>query len=224
MLVKIPSAFALTLILTFTPAAASYVLEIPGPSLVVLESTSGVVPDLRDDPARAFRPVVLEASPSHLVLAAGGPGLFLVDVPEGDEVVATITRAYIVEREIQLAGGAHAVARSFHAVAFGTKEEDHDLDPDPKNADERALVTLITAAEISGLKEEDHDLDPDPKSAVFGLKEEDHDLDPDPKRGAPEAWAGHWTLVSAVVAELGPGWYFVVRGGEVSYEVVVEGR
>ena len=65
---------------------------------------------------------------------------------------------------------------------------------------------------------------PSPFRAIV-TKEEDHDIDPDPKGGAlGPAWASDWALTSAAVAKLGPGWYFVVRGGEVSYEVVVETR
>jgi hypothetical protein len=44
-----------------------------------------------------------------------------------------------------------------------TKEEDHDIDPDPKRAAKRPLVTLLTLDETVVTKEEDHDIDPDPK-------------------------------------------------------------
>jgi len=207
MWIKIRNVFALAFVLTLMPAlAAPHVLEVPGPSLIVLETTVGVAPELSDDPASTLRPIVLEASPARRVLAVGEPGWLVVDAPPGGEVVATITRVRLSERAIRLPNGVRAVARTFRP-AFATKEEDHDIDPDPKGVAERPLVTLITVAEAVVLKEEDHDIDPDPKGGV---------LDP--------AWADDWVLASAAVAELGPGWYFLVRGGEVSYEVLVAGR
>jgi len=202
MLVKASTIIpVLTFALSLTPAlAASHVLDVPGPSLVVLETRAGAELGLEDG---TLDFVVLEASPSHLVLAAAGPGVLVVNGPEDADLDATFTRVRVVERGVFL-DGVRAVARSFYAVALGTKEEDHDIDPDPKRAGERPLVTLI-------------DLD----DAVV-LKEEDHDIDPDPKRGS--TWAGDWAVVSAAVAGFGPGWYLVVRGGEVSCEVLVEGR
>jgi hypothetical protein len=208
MLVKIRTAFALALILPLTPAvAAPYVIDVPGPSVVVLETTVGLAPDLRDDPGQTLHPIVLEASPSHLVLAVGGPATLVVDALDGGEVVATITRVRLSEHGIHLPTGGLAVARSLFAAAFDTKEEDHDIDPDPLRTTGRPLLTLLIL------------------DAAGFLKEEDHDIDPDPMRGGLEAASdGDWARVSAAIAELGPGWYFAIRGGAVSYEVVVEAR
>ena len=202
MLVKASTTILVLIVaLSFTPAfAATHVLDVPGPSLVVLETEAGAELGLEDG---TLDFVVLDASPSHLVLAVAGPGVLVVNGPEDADLDATFTRVRVAEHGVFL-DGVRAVAKSFYAVALGTKEEDHDIDPDPKRAAERPLVTLLTLDD-----------------AVV-LKEEDHDIDPDPKRGS--TWAGDWALTSAAVAELGPGWYFVVRGGEVSYEVVVEGR
>lgn len=177
MLVKLQTAFALALVLTLTPAAAApYSLEVPGPCLVVLETASGDGLVLPDDPKKTFHLIVLDASPSHLVLAVDGPGVLGFDNPENAEVVATFTRVQITEHEIQRTGDGYAFERSFYPVAFETKEEDHDIDPAPKHG------------------------------------------------GLEPAWTNDWVLASTAIPELGSGWYFVVRSGEVTYEVVVERR
>jgi len=76
----------LTVALSLTPAfAASHVLDVPGPSLVVLETKAGAELGLEDG---TLDFVVLEASPSHLVLAAAGPGILIVDGPEDAELYA----------------------------------------------------------------------------------------------------------------------------------------
>lgn len=199
MIVKTCISIVLSLALTLTPALAkSHALDVPGPSLIVLETTAGAALALEDG-TLGF--IVLEASPSHLVLATAEPGVLVVNSPE--EAKATVTRVRVVERDVYL-DGARVVARSLYGIPPVAKEEDHDIDPDPKRVDKRPLVTLLTLDD-----------------AVV-TKEEDHDIDPDPKRRA--TWAGDWALVSAAIAEFGPGWYFVVRGGEVSTEVLVEGR
>ena len=43
-------------------------------------------------------------------------------------------------------------------------------------------------------------------------------------RWSHERWTNDWSLTTATVSELGPGWYFVVRDGEVSYEALIERR
>lgn len=190
MLVKTCTSIAFSLALTLTPAlATSHALDVPGPSLVVLETTVGAGLALEEG-TLGF--VVLEASPSHLVLAAAGPGVLVVNSPEDAEFAATVTRVQVVERDV-FPDGAHVVARSLYGIAPVTREEDHDIDPDPKRAAERPLVTLLALDDAAVAREEDHDIDPDPKRRP--------------------AWAGDWALVSAAIAELGPGWYFVVSGG-----------
>jgi len=201
MFVKTCISIVFSFALTLTPALAkSHILDVPGPSLVVLETTAGAGLALEDG-TLGF--VVLEATPSHLVLATFGPGALVVNSPENAEVVTTVTRVRVVERDV-IMDGAHIVARSLYGIAPVRREEDHDIDPDPKRAAKRPLVTLLTLDETVVTKEEDHDIDPDPKHRP--------------------TWAGDWALVSAAIAELGPGWYFALRGGEVSTEILVEGR
>lgn len=191
MLVKTHATFVLALAFALTPAsAAQTVLDVSGPSLVVLDAAAG----LNLTRADGHRPIVLEASATHRVLAMTGPGTLTV---EGDGVRSEVTPVGL--RELRL--------DAIRALAFyrvpDRKEEDHEIDPDPKA--ERPVLTLLTMG--SGL--------------VF--KEEDHEIDPDPK-ARDERWAEDWSLMSAAVSDLGPGWYFVVRDGEVSYEIVIERR
>ncbi len=177
-----------TLIAVFPHAARACQLDIDGPALVILETAS----EISLGPAvKAGGPVVLEASASHLVLAVRAAGPVNFDGPTDCDAQASVTRAKLHHR---VSGG--AVVTSFHALP--TKEEDHEFDPDPKNAG-RALVTLIELGPAALTKEEDHEFDPDPKS-----------------------WTEDWDAVSAVVRRLGAGWYFVVRGGVVTREVLVE--
>jgi hypothetical protein len=201
MFVKTCISIVFSLALTLTPALAkSHILDVPGPALVVLETTAGAGLALEDG---TLDFVVLEASPSHLILATFGPVALVVNSPEAAGVVATVTRVQVVERDVFL-DGARSVARSLYGIVPVTKEEDHDIDPDPKRAAERPLVTLLTLDDTVVTKEEDHDIDPDPKRRSI--------------------WAGDWALASAAIAELGPGWYFALRGGEVATEILVEGR
>lgn len=194
MLTETRTAFVLTAALLLTPAlaAAATHVEAPGPSLVVLEAEDALQLTAADGAAV----IVLEASPDHLVLAMTGPGVLTVD---GTGVVADVSPVRIRERELTVGRSPARALSLYRAVA--TKEENHDIDPDPKDAG-RPLLTLVEVAEGPLRKEENHDIDPDPKSG----------------------WAGDWAVMSAAVASFGPGWYFVVRGGEVSYEVSVEGR
>ncbi|NJL28391.1 MAG: hypothetical protein HC897_11135 [Thermoanaerobaculia bacterium] len=177
MLVKIATVFVLVLVLTLTPALASPDgFEVPGPCLIVFEASAAhhlVVPvDLND----TLHPVVLETSPSHLVIAVEEPGTLWLDTSDDTEIVATLTPVRITERKLLLAGGGRAIARSYFPLVAETKEEDHDIDPAPKHGD----------------------------------------LAP--------VWTDPWALASAAIAELGPGWYFVVRDGEAAFEILIEAR
>ena len=200
MLVKILTSIVFVLALTLTPAfASSHVLDVPGPSLVVVETTAEAALTLEKG-THGF--VVLEASPSHLVVASDGPGALVLAGPGSAEITAITARAQVVERDL-FVGGTRIVARSLYGAVPIRREEDHDIDPDPKKA-ARPLVTLLSLDDAPVAREEDHDIDPDPKRRPV--------------------WTGDWVLVSAAIGELGPGWYFVVLGGEVSFEVHVDER
>ncbi len=212
---------AAILTLPLTAAAEVCTLELDAPALVTVEADPVALSSARGGDA----PVVLEASPSHLVLAVTEAGTVSVEAPAGCRLSAGVTRVEIQRQLVAYGGVAPAVVTSFRPFAVATKEEDHDFDPDPgQPLAGPPIVTLIDLGGAVATKEEDHDFDPDPKSAGIPTKEEDHDFDPDPGLAAGGPWAGDWDAASAAVRRLGPGWYFVVRDGVAIQEILVESR
>ncbi len=234
----LPILLTLAAFLGFPIAAASEIcsVEIDTPALVTVESASEIA--LVEI---AGRPVILEQSPAHLVIAARRPGILLLESSTSCDVRTKIERAEVRERVMASGSSADslAVVTAFHPLQRVTKEEDHEIDPDPKNAamelQARPLLTLIHLGRAVLTKKEDHASEagrpsgatyPDPKCGT-PTKEEDHEIDPDPKhRGVADAcgWTRDWNAAAAVVGQLGPGWYFVVQGGEVTQEILIDPR
>ncbi len=214
-------------------AAETCPVEIDTPALLTVESASGITLDAATS-SRGV--VVLEKSPTHLVIAASRPGVLWLETPETCDLQTTLTRAGVRERMIFGPGGkAPASATSFYPLTFATKEEDHEIDPDPDNTllDERdrPLLTLIHFGDQIPTKEEDHEIDPDPDlqdpaaGCSIPTKEEDHEIDPDPDFQADACgWARDWNATAALVSQLGPGWYFIVRDAEVTQEILIDSR
>ncbi len=212
-----------SLILPLTANGAICPVTVDGPAILTVDAPF----EITLEPANVGDAVVLENSTKHLVIATQQAGTFLFETPVCD-LQTTVIRAEIHEHRILRPGGQVQVTATSFVPLAATKEEDHEFDPDPKG-----LV----------FKEEDHEFDPDPKSLV--LKEEDHEFDPDPKIIDPanfealvtlistnESGPGHpatsqtfistWDAASAVIGQLGPGWYFVVRDGEATQEILIE--
>ncbi len=219
-------ALTASLILPLAATAAICPVSVDGPAILTVDAPL----EIALNPISVRDAVILENSANHLVIATRQAGTLLFETPACD-LQATAIRAEIREHRILRPGDPSLItATSFLPLAF-TKEEDHEFDPDPKG-----FV----------LKEEDHEFDPDPKNLVF--KEEDHEFDPDPKvtdpvdaealvtlitldatiaadhLATPRTFTGAWDAASAVVSQLGPGWYFVVLDGAATQEILVEAQ
>ena len=120
MLVKTRFAFALALTCALTSTAARAVdslghettaLTVAGPALVVVETSGHNAPKLRTPPAeKTSRPVVLEASLSHLVLVVTQPGALWID-HAGGELTVSITHVKVHEGvRLEAGSGAHRPA------------------------------------------------------------------------------------------------------------------
>ncbi len=255
--------------LPIVAAADTCLVDVDTPALVTVESTSGITLDLATDDT-----VILETSPTHMVIAVGRPGSLIFETPTC-ELQTTITRVEVHQQVVPLGTGnsTRALATSFHPIELATKEEDHDIDPDPdhpmQDGPAPSLLTLIRLDSAVPNKEEDHDIDPDPDvhcqpvdretipgrgmpnkeedhdidpdpdvhgsdvdlKTILGCglpnKEEDHDIDPDPDRQLGDGtydWAQDWNMAAALIRQLGPGWYFVVKGGDVTQEILIDPR
>ena len=224
MLVKTVASFALSLAIALPPAfAGSQVLDIPGPSLIVLEPSTTTPLTLETSGSEL---ITLEESASRWMIAVTEPGFLVVHHEDATEVAAHVFPIRIETRTIR-SGSGSMTARSLYLLPLIDKEEDHDVDPDPKGVPPSPLIFVPLID-----KEEDHDVDPDPKGATLGplvtllavnerfTRGEGRDFDPNPKPYS--AWNRDWAIASAAVAELGPGWYVVLRGGVVALETIVD--
>ncbi len=212
---------AAVMALPLTATAEVCRLDFDAPALVTVEAEPVALSPTRG----AGAPVLLEASPSHLVLAVRQAGTVSLQGPAGCRLSAGVTRIEIQRQTVTYGDLAPAVVTTLRPLTVATKEEDHDFDPDPGLAAlPQPLLTLIELGGDIATKEEDHDFDPDPKSAGIPTKEEDHDFDPDPGLAADGPWADDWDAASAVVRQLGPGWYFVVRDDRAIHEILIEAR
>ena len=220
------------LTLPLTAAAEICTLEIDSPALLTVEAESEIALAPTDRTA-----VVLEASPTHLVIAASRSEILWLESSTGCDLRIDVTRAEIHQRMVAAGLKAPAMITTFYSLGIATKEEDHDIDPDPDNPQQdgpsTSLLTLIHLDRAIPTKEEDHDIDPDPDFQSPGgdrridflpTKEEDHDIDADPDQPLAGDWARDWSAAANLVHQLGPGWYFTIRGGEVKQEILVENR
>ncbi len=231
----LPVLWILTAHLTIPLAAVSELCPVAAdaPALWTVESEAGIALERTTRGA-----VVLERSPTHLVIAVSRPGTLVFEASACD-LQATSIRTEAREHRIFASGaGATAIVTAFHRLDLIRKEEDHEIDPDPDSPSpgrrSDPVLTLIELGRAVAMKEEDHEIDPDPDlqgsppgshtEARCGMptKEEDHEIDPDPDLpmvGGACDWATDWAVASALVGQLGPGWYFVVQGGEVRQEI-----
>ena len=228
---------ALTVSLSLPPAAAGETcpIALDTPALLTVEATSEINLNATNHAA------ILEKSPTHLVIAASRPGTLRIETSAGCDIHTSLERTAIRERMVSSGSAkAPAIVAAFYPLELATKEEDHDIDPDPdhpiQGAPATPLLTLIHLKGTISTKEEDHDIDPDPdfqspvgdRQLVLGgipTKEEDHDIDPDPDQPlAGDAWARDWSSTADLVRQLGPGWYFVIKGGEVMQEILIDSR
>lgn len=228
-----------TLSLTLLPLAACIILppaasaavcpvDVDSPAILSVDAPSKIFLD-----AKSLRDaVVLERSNNHLIVAVSTPTVLIFDTPACDLRV-TLDAIDIHEHRILRSNGQTAISAISFMPQSINKEEDHEFDPDPLKP-----MDIV-------LKEEDHEFDPDPLNASdFVLKEEDHEFDPDPLTSHPadaralvtlievyteEAaaatgthWADAWTAASEVITQFGPGWYFLVRDGAVTQEILIE--
>ncbi len=174
-------------------------LELGAPGVVTLDAESRL--RLTPCDAVAAEAILLQDSLGHLTFAVRRPGAWLVRVAAPELVTG------FVEIRGEDLPTPHGVWTAFRRAGLSTKEEDHEVDPDPKTAAGTIFstlrlagggrVVLIPGGAAFSAKEEDHEVDPDPKAAGAGVarrwsvrlslaaalsaKEEDHEVDPDPK-------------------------------------------
>ncbi len=134
-------------------------LELRAPGILTLD---GAARGLRAapcdaDPAEA---ILLEESAGHLAFAVRGPGAWLVRA-----VAAELVTGFVATREEEQFTP-HGVWTLFRRAGFSTKEEDHEVDPDPKTTESgaRRYSARVTFPAAFSTKEEDHEVDPDPKT------------------------------------------------------------
>jgi hypothetical protein len=189
-------------------------LDLPTPGVVTLKLAGAAGLALDATSCDGDEPIRLAASASQLAFAVRRPGAWLVraipratpenlDSPLNDGQLSTsFVETEVWDEEIFLetasAGPLRGVWTTFSAIGLPSKEEDHEVDPDPKGASPRTFHVITLAgdagsparivllgdgaatrwtARVSFLaappsKEEDHEVDPDPKAIGWDAPED----------------------------------------------------